>query len=55
MTTGYHPLVKRLLDGELSRVELPPERDGRRPPRCIIAHCLARQSRLAVAQHTARR
>jgi len=25
MTTGYHPLVKRLLDGELSLAELPPE------------------------------
>ncbi|HYR98481.1 MAG TPA: hypothetical protein VEO58_05675, partial [Gemmatimonadales bacterium] len=25
MTAGYHPLVKRLLDGELSLAELPPE------------------------------
>jgi len=25
MTTGYHPLVKRVLDGELSLAELPPE------------------------------
>src|SRR5439155_1284084 len=25
MMTGYHPLVKRLLDGELSLAELPPE------------------------------
>src|SRR2546427_259686 len=25
MTTGYHPLVKRLLDGELALAELPPE------------------------------
>lgn len=25
MTTGYHPLVKRLLDGELSLEQLPPE------------------------------
>ena len=25
MNTGYHPLVKRLLDGELSLVQLPPE------------------------------
>jgi hypothetical protein len=25
MRTGYHPLVKRLLDGELSLAELPPE------------------------------
>jgi Glycogen recognition site of AMP-activated protein kinase len=25
MTTAYHPLVKRLLDGELSLAELPPE------------------------------
>jgi len=25
MTLGYHPLVKRLLDGELSLAELPPE------------------------------
>ena len=25
MTTGYHPLVKRLLDGELSLADLPPE------------------------------
>jgi hypothetical protein len=25
MKTGYHPLVKRLLDGELSIAELPPE------------------------------
>src|SRR5439155_1380617 len=28
MTTGYHPLVKRLLDGELSLAELPPELQG---------------------------
>jgi len=25
MTTGYHPLVKRVLDGELQLAELPPE------------------------------
>src|SRR2546423_13812463 len=25
MTLGYHPLVKQLLDGELSLAELPPE------------------------------
>src|SRR2546428_9407098 len=25
VTTGYHPLVKRLLDGELALAELPPE------------------------------
>jgi len=28
MTAGYHPLVKRLLDGELSLAELPPELQG---------------------------
>ena len=28
MTTGYHPLVKRVLDGELSLAELPPELQG---------------------------
>src|SRR2546423_3408059 len=26
MTLGYHPLVKQLLDGELTLAELPPER-----------------------------
>ncbi len=32
MTMGYHPLVKRLLDGELSRAELASAggRDGNR-------------------------
>ncbi|HXQ29772.1 MAG TPA: isoamylase early set domain-containing protein [Gemmatimonadales bacterium] len=26
MTTGYHPLIKRMLDGEISLGDLPPER-----------------------------
>ncbi len=63
MTTGYHPLVKRLLDGELSLAELPPElrAEGEEALRLVgaadrapVALSPALEERVMAAVHPAR-